>query len=203
MTRLTRGRRKVVTFAHDDLADWMNDLEASEVSIEELDAAFERLEAMDQYDEGGAIIVMSSYERTTACGKVDLEYVEEDMPERARYLASELRRAFANGVSIEAIWENINAQLDVIFPISGETATGNRFYSHANREWQKLTSEILEMLLAECQSDFHLIALRTCKTYRRDAATAASRLICCASMSAEARNCGDIALRHTGIRRPP
>ncbi|MCI0665176.1 MAG: hypothetical protein L0220_29285, partial [Acidobacteria bacterium] len=66
MTRLTRGRRKAATLAHDDLADWVNDLEASDASIEELDAAFERLEAMGQYDEGGAIIVMSSYERTTA-----------------------------------------------------------------------------------------------------------------------------------------
>ena len=38
MTRLTRGRRKAATFAHDDLADWVNDLEASDASIEELDA---------------------------------------------------------------------------------------------------------------------------------------------------------------------
>ena len=201
MTRLTCGRRKAATFAHDDLADWVNDLEASDASIDELDAAFERLEAMDQYDEGGAIIVMSSYERTTACGKVDSEFVEEDMPELARYLASELRRAFANGVSIEAIWEDINAQLDVVFPISGKTATGGRFYSHANREWQKLTREILETILAECQSDFHLIAQRTCKSYRQfhkavRAATDTRKIGEIMKHAYDARQTGSLPLKH-------
>jgi len=201
MTWLTRGRRKSATFTHDDLADWVNDLEASDASIEELDAAFETLETMDQYDEGGAIIVMSSYERTTACGKVDPEYVEEDLPERARYLASELRRAFANGVSIEAIWEDVNAQLDVIFPISGKTATGGRFYSHANREWQKLTREILETILAECQTDFHLIALRTCKSYRQfhkavRAATDTRKIGEIMKQAYEARQTGGLPLKH-------
>lgn len=201
ITRLTRGRRKGATFAHDDLADWVNDLEASDASIEELDAAFETLEAMDQYDESGAIIVMSSHERTTACGKVDPEFVEEDIPERARYLASELRRAYANGVSIEAIWEDINAQLDVSFPISGKTATGGRFYSHANREWQKLTREILETILAECQADFHLIALRTCKSYRQfhkavRAATDTRKIGEIMKQAYEARQTGGLPLKH-------
>lgn len=204
MTRLTRGRRKAATLAHDDLADWVNDLEANDASIDELDAAFERLEAIDQYDEGGAIIVMSSYERTTACGKVDPEFVEEDLPERARYLASELRRAFANGVSLEAIWEDINAQLDVIFPINGKTTTGGRFYSHANREWQRLTREILEILLAECQMDFHLIALRTCKSYRQfhkavRAATDTRKIGEIMKQAYEARQTGGLPLKHFTI----
>jgi hypothetical protein len=201
ITHLTKGRRKAATFAHDDLADWVNDLEASDASIEELDAAFETLEAMDQYDESGAIIVMSSHERTTACGKVDPEFAEEDIPERARYLASELRRAYANGVSIEAIWEDINAQLDVIFPISGKTATGGRFYSHANREWQKLAREILETILAECQTDFHLIALRTSKSYRQfhkavRAATDTRKIGEIMKQAYEARQTGGLPLKH-------
>ena len=166
ITRLIRNGRRCSRFNQDDFAGWVNDLEESGASVEELDAAFETLEAMDQYDENGAIIVMSSHERTTACGRVDHEFVEEDLPERAKHLAGDLRRAYANGVAIEAIWDDINAELDVIFPIKGKTENGGRFYSHANRELQTLTREILEAVLADCQTDFHLTALRTNKSYR-------------------------------------
>ena len=165
-TRLIRGGRRCSGFVHDDHTGWINDLDANGASIEELDAAFETLDAMDQYDENGAIIVMSSFERTTACGKLDPEFVEEDLPERARHLAGDLRRAYANGVEIEAIWDDIRVQLDVIFPIKGKTNGGGRFYSHANRELQNLTREILEMILSDCKSDFHLNALRMNKSYR-------------------------------------
>jgi hypothetical protein len=165
VARQVRGNRKCSRFFHDDAA-WVNDLEASGASIEELDAAFKTLEALDQYDENGAIILMSSYERTTACGKLDSEFVEEDLPERARHLADDLRRAYANGVGIEAIWDEIDAQLELIFPIKGKTSEGGRFYSHANRELQSLVREILETILCDCQADFHLTALRTNKGYR-------------------------------------
>ncbi|HMX25074.1 MAG TPA: hypothetical protein PLD20_06415 [Blastocatellia bacterium] len=167
MTRQLRGRRKFTTFARENTKDWVGELEANDASVGELDAAFETLEALEQYDEGGAILVMSGYERTTACGKVDAEWVEEDLPECARHLAIELRRAFANGVPLEELWEDLNAQVEVLFPVSGKTANGGRFYSHASREWQRLAREILEALLAECQSDFHLVALRTCQSYRQ------------------------------------
>src|SRR5262249_14834332 len=166
ITRLVRNGRRCSRFNQDDFAGWVNDLEESGASVEELDAAFETLEAMDQYDENGAIMVMSSHERTTACGRVDHEFVEEDLPERAKHLAGDLRRAYANGKAIEAIWDNINAELNVIFPIKGKTENGGRFYSHANRELQSLTREILEAILADCQADFHLTALRTNKSYR-------------------------------------
>ena len=164
--RLVRNARRVSIVARDEFGDWVNDLEANGASIEELDAAFETLQAMDQYDENGAILMMSGYERTTACGRLDPEYVEEDLPERARHLAGDLRRAYANGVAIETVWEDINAELDVIFLVKGKTETGERFYSHANRELQTLTREILETILADCQADFHLTALRTNKSYR-------------------------------------
>ncbi len=164
--QLVGGQRKCSRFTQDDFTEWVNDLEEFGAGVEELDAAFEALEAMDQYDENGAIILMSSFERTLACGKLDPEYVEEDLPERARYLAGDLRRAYANGVAIEAIWEDINAQLDVIFPVKGKTGDGGRFYSHANRELQTLVREILEVILADSQADFHLTALRTNKGYR-------------------------------------
>lgn len=167
LTRQLRGRRKSASFEHDEMNDWVSELEANDASAEELDAAFESLEALEQYDEGGALLVMSGYERTTACGNVDAEWVEEDLPECARYLAGELRRAFANGVPLEDLWEDLNAQLDVLFSVSGKTACGGRFYSHANREWQRLAREILEALLTECQSDFHLVALRTSQSYRQ------------------------------------
>lgn len=165
IARLVRGNRNCSRFPHDDAA-WVNELEASGASIEELDAAFKTLEAMDQYDENGAIVLMSSYERTTACGKLDPEFVEEDLPEQARHLAGDLRRAYANGVEIETMWDEISAQLDVIFPVKGKASEGGRFYSHANRELQNLVREILETILGDCQSDFHLTALRTNKGYR-------------------------------------
>ncbi|MGE0128930.1 MAG: hypothetical protein AB7U82_12700 [Blastocatellales bacterium] len=166
VSRLVSGQRKCTGFARDDFSDWVNDLEENGAGIEELDAAFEALEAMDQYDENGAIIVMSSFERTMACGKLDSEYVEEDLLGRAKHLAGDLRRAYANGLAIEVIWEDINAELDVIFPVKGKTGDGGRFYSHANREFQTLSREILEAILGDCQADFHLTALRTNKSYR-------------------------------------
>lgn len=164
--RLVRSGRRVSKVARDDFSDWVNDLEASGASIEELDAALETLEAMEQYDENGAILVMSGYERTTACGRFDPEYVEEDLPERARHLAGDLRRAYANGVATATVWDDINAEIEVIFPVKGRTATGERFYSQANRELQSLAREILETIFADCQADFHLTALRTNKSYR-------------------------------------
>jgi hypothetical protein len=201
ITRLIQGSKKSTRFVHDDYADWVSELEAGGASIEELDAAFETIEAMEQYDEGGAIIVMSSYERTTACGKVDPELTEEDIPASARYLALELRRAFANGISVEAIWEEIQTQLDAIFPISGRTETGARFYSHANREWQKLTRTVLETILADCQADFHLTALRTCKSYRQfhkavRAATDTQQISQLMQQAYEARQTGALPLKH-------
>jgi hypothetical protein len=166
LTRIVRNGRRRSAFVHDEFTSRINELEESGASIEELDVAFETLEAMDQYDENGAIIVMSGHERTTACGRLDHEFVEEDLPERAQHLAGDLRRAYANGAAIEAIWEDINAELEVIFPIKGKTENGGRFYSHANRELQSLAREILESILTDCQADFHLTALRTNKNYQ-------------------------------------
>lgn len=166
ITRLVGRQGKCSRFAQDDFADWVKDLEENGASVEELDAAFETLEAIDQYTENGAIILMSGFERTTTCGSLDSEFVEEDLPERAKYLAGDLRRAYANGGVIEAIWEDVNAQLDVLYPIKGKTGDGGRFYSHANRELQTLVREILAEILADCQADFHLTALRTNPNYR-------------------------------------
>jgi hypothetical protein len=164
--RMTRGRRKGARFVHDDGAEWLNDLEASGASVEELDDAFAHAEAMDQYDEGGAIITMSSHERAIACGRVDPELSAEDLPERAQYLAAELRRQYANGVAMEEIWDDIAAQMEVIFPVSGKKENGARFYSHANRALQQFSRLTLEAILDECEQDFHLTALRNNRAYR-------------------------------------
>jgi len=201
ITRLVRSGHRCSRFNQDDLAGWVNDLEESGATLQELDAAFETLEAMDQYDENGAIILMSSHERTTACGRVDHEFVEEDLPERAKHLAGDLRRAYANGVAIETIWDDINAELDVIFPITGKTGNGGRFYSHANRELQSLTREILEAILADCQADFHLTALRTNKSYRTfhkavRAATDTKQVGEIMKRAYEARQSGALPLKH-------
>jgi hypothetical protein len=167
IARLVSGRRKSARIPHDDFTEWLGDLEAGGASVEDLDDAFLHLEAMDQYDEGGAVVVMSSHERTFACGRVDPEFTAEDLPERVRHLAGQLRRDYAGGVGAEEMWDDLSAQIEVAFPVTGRTESGGRFYSHANRELQQLTVQVLEALLADCAQDFHLTALRTNRTYRR------------------------------------
>ena len=165
--RMIRGRRKASRMLYDEHASWLSDLESAGADLEELDAAFAHVEAMDQYDEGGAIIVMSSHERTIACGRADHEITADDLPVEARHLAAYLRQAYTSGVEIEAIWEEIDVQLEHLFPIRGGTGDGGRFISRANAEWQRFTRDALSSLLADCSLDCHLTALRYSQTYRR------------------------------------
>jgi hypothetical protein len=167
IARMTRGRRKGAGVVYDETTEWLNDLEASGASLEELDEAFAHVDAMEQYDEGGAVILMGSHERTVSCGQLDAEITIEDLPVRARYLADELRRAYTIGVEMGVIWEEIDAQIKSLFPVSGRTSSGARFHSHANRELQYFTRQCLEALLDDCRQDFHLTALRTSPSYRR------------------------------------
>lgn len=201
ISRKIRGRRKGASFIHDNWTEWLNDLEAGGASIQELDDAFTYLEAMDQYDEGGAITIMSSHERTVACGRVDPEYTAEDMPERAQHLAIQLRRDYANGVGIDEIWDEINSQIDVTFPMSGRKENGARFYSHANRELRQLSREVLDAILDECQQDFHLTALRINRSYRQfhKAIRSANNTLIVGEVmqrAYEARQTGMLALKH-------
>src|SRR5262245_31860016 len=165
--RLIRGHRKCAGLVHDEWKEWLNDLEANCATIDELDDAFRYVEALDQYDEGGAIIRMSAHERTVACGRVDHELTADDLPEQARYLASYLRQAFSDGAEIDEIRDDINAQLDALFPVTGRTAEGGRFFSRANIEFQRLTRDTLEAILDDCRQDCHLTAMRRSRSYRR------------------------------------
>ncbi len=185
--RMIRGRRKSAGFAHDDWTEWLNDLEANGASLKELDDAFAHVEALDQYDEGGAMVRMSAHERAIACGRLDPEYSADDLPAEVHHLAGMLRRAYADGVEIEQIWEEINAQLEFIFPVSVNldlpkaifptnlTKGGGKrpavyrrpkVISHANRELQQFSRQVLEAILSECEQDFHLNALRKSRSYR-------------------------------------
>ena len=164
--RMIRGRRKGASLVHDQWTEFWDNCEADGVSLKEFEDAFAHLEAMEQYDEGGAVIMMSGHERTIACGRIDPELSEEDFPERARHLGPELRRSYVNGVILEEIWEDLNAQIEVLFPIAGKNAGNARFFSHANRELQFLCREVLEAIMFECQADFHITALRTNHAYR-------------------------------------
>jgi hypothetical protein len=164
--RLIRGRRKSAGVVHDEWTEWLNDLEANGATIDELDDAFAHVEALDQYDEGGAIIRMSAHERTIACGRADREFTADDLPEQARFLAGDLRRAYASGIEIEEIWDEINAKLDVLFPVTGRVAEGGRFFSRANIELQRLTRDVLEAILDDCHHDCHLTAMRSSRSYR-------------------------------------
>jgi hypothetical protein len=201
LTRLVSGRRKSARIPHDDFTEWLGDLEASGASVEEMDDAFLHLEAMDQYDEGGAVVVMSSHERTFACGRVDPEFTAEDLPERVRHLAGQLRRDYARGAGMEEMWDDLSAQIEVVFPVSYRTESGGRFYSHANRELQQLTVQVLEALLSDCAQDFHLTALRTNRTYRRfhkgvRGATDTKTIGELMKQAYEARQSGELPLKH-------
>jgi hypothetical protein len=55
---------------------------------EEPDGALREENLLEQYDEGGAIVTMSSHERTIACGRVDPEFSAEDLPQCAQHLAT-------------------------------------------------------------------------------------------------------------------
>ena len=164
---MIRSRRKSAGFANDEWIEWLNDLEASGASLKELDDAFMYVESLDQYDEGGAIIQMSAHERTVACGHVDHEFTADDLPERARHLAGYLRRAYSDGAEIDKIWDDVNAHLEVLFPVTGRTAEGGRFFSWANLELQRLTRDALEAILDDCRHDCHLTAMRRSHSYRR------------------------------------
>jgi hypothetical protein len=122
---------------------------------------------LDQYDEGGAIVRMSAHESTFACGRVDHEFTVDDLPEQARFLAGDLIRAYASGVDIEVIWDDVNAHLDAFFPVKGRTAEGARFFSRANLELQRLTRDALEGILEACFGDYHSTAMRNNRSYRR------------------------------------
>lgn len=201
IAQMIRGRRKSACFLHDEYSDWLGELEAHGATVEELDEAFAHVDALAQYDEGGAVIVMSSHERTVTCGRLDPEYVAEDLPERAQYLVQELRRHYANGTPLDELWEDINAQLEVLFPVSGKTERGKSFYSHADRSWQQFARQILEAILGECQQDFHLTALRNNPAYRQfhkairganDAKVVSEAM----KRAYEARQAGTLPLKH-------
>ena len=189
------------TFVHDEWTEWLNDLEANGATIDELDDAFAHVEALDQYDEGGAIVRMSAHERTFACGRVDHEFMTDDLPEQARFLAGDLLRAYASGVEMEEIWNEVSAHLDVLFPVTGRTAEGGRFFSRANLELQRLTRDALEDILEGCSGNFHLTAMRNNRSYRRFY----SRIRRATDMKAigelmkqayEARQTGEISVKH-------
>src|SRR5262249_23715979 len=114
VNRMIRGRRKSGGFVHDEWTEWLNDLEAGGAALDELDDAFAHVEALDQYDEGGAIVRMSAHERTFACGRVDHEVTTDDLPEQARFLAGDLFRAYMSGVEIEEIWDEVNSKLEFL-----------------------------------------------------------------------------------------
>src|SRR5262245_32625206 len=164
---MIRGRRKIAGFVHDEWTEWLNDLEANGATVDELDDAFAHIEALDQYDESGAIVRMSAHERTFACGRMDHEFTADDLPEQARFLAGDLLRDYASGVEIAEIWDEVNAKLDVLFSVKGKTAGGGRFFSRANLELQRLAHDVLEGVLEACFADYHSTATRNNRSYRR------------------------------------
>jgi hypothetical protein len=201
VNRMIRGRRKSGGFIHDEWTEWLNDLEASGAALDELDDAFAHVEALDQYDEGGAIVRMSAHERTFACGRMDHEFTADDLPEQARFLAGDLLRAYASGVEIEKIWDEVSAHLDVLFPVTGRTADGGRFFSRIDLELQRITRDALEGILEDCSGNFHLTAMRNNRSYRRFY----SRIRRATDMKAvgelmkqayEARQTGEMSVKH-------
>jgi hypothetical protein len=112
-----------------------------------------------------------------------------------------LLRAYASGVEIEEIWDEVSAHLDVLFPVTGRTANGGRFFSRVNLELQRLTRDALEDILDDCSGNFHLTAMRNNRSYRRFY----SRIRRATDMKAigelmkqayEARQTGEMSVKH-------
>jgi hypothetical protein len=144
---------------------------------------------------------MSAHERTFACGRVDHEFTADDLPEQARFLAGGLLRAYTSEVEIEDIWVEVNARLDVLFPVTGRTAEGSRFFSQANLELQRLTRDALEGILDDCFGNFHLTAMRNSRSYRRfytriRRATDARAIGELMKQAYETRQNGEISVKH-------
>ena len=201
VNRMIHGRRKSAGFVHDEWTEWLNDLEANGATVDELDDAFAHVEALDQYDEGGAIVRMSAHERTFACGRADHEFTADDLPEHARFLAGDLLRTYTSGVEIEEIWDEVSAHLNALFPVTGRTAEGSRFFSQANLELQRLTRDALEGILEDCFGNFHLTAIRNNRSYRRfytriRRATDAMAIGELMKQAYEARQKGEISVKH-------
>lgn len=110
---------------------------------------------------------MSAHERTFACGHVDHEFTADDLPEHARFLASDLFRSYTSGVEIEEVWNDVSSKLEALFPVIGRTAEGARFFSWANLKLQRLTRDALEEILEDCSGNYHLNAMRNNRSYRR------------------------------------
>jgi hypothetical protein len=185
--KMVSGGRRASACQPDEFERFLDQMIDDGFEGEDLAERVESFENLAQYDESGAVIVMSAHERTIACGRLDSELTAEDLPAEAQYLAAELRRYYANGKPIEEIWDEINAQLEILFPVCGtldppkdhsptDLTTGPvdpspihrrpRFFSHANRELQSFCREVLEEILTECQADFHMTALRNNRVYR-------------------------------------
>jgi hypothetical protein len=164
--KMVSGGRRASACQPDEFENFLDQMIADGFEGDDLASRVESFENLMQYDESGAVIVMSAHERTIACGQLDSELTAEDLPGNAQYPAAELRRDYVSGKPIEELCDDINAQIEILFPVAGKTESGERFYSHANRETQSLCREVLETILAECQADFHLTALRTNKAYR-------------------------------------
>ncbi len=136
--RMIRGRRMSAGLVHDEWTEWLSDLEANGMKVEDLDEAFRHVEALDQYHEGGAIVRMSALERTFACGRVDHEFTADDLPEQESFLAGDLYRAYTAGVEIKEIWTKMTSRLDLFLPVTGKASEGGRFFSQANSNFNAL-----------------------------------------------------------------
>jgi hypothetical protein len=187
VVKMVSGRRCALPHQPDEFESFFDQMIGDGFEGDELANRVIAFENITQYDESGAILMMSAHERTITCGRLDSELTAEDMPAQAQYLAAELRRDYVSGKPIEEIRDDLDAQIEVLFPVCVNLAlpkdhfptnltTGHtclvaiyrkpRFISHANHEIQSLCREVLEYILAECQADFHLTALRTNRAYR-------------------------------------
>jgi len=184
-----------------DAAEFMRCLNAI---CEGGDARYRQVAASYYYGEiaeRGAIVRMSAHERTFACGRADHEFTADDLPEQARFLVGDLFRAYTSGVEIKEILDEVSAYLDALFPVTGRTAEGSRFFSQANLELQRLTRDALEGILEDCFGNFHLTAMRNNRSSRRfytriRRATDASAIGELMKQAYEARQNGEISVKH-------
>jgi hypothetical protein len=168
-------------FSYDEFAAHLAEMDAATESAEEADALFLNYEAVyEQYDEDHVVSLhMSDGERVVVVGTLDDDVDENSLPEEAKHLASEQRRLYLIGMSLEEINELMEAEIDFLYQervertmrllvsIKGATIEVPRTVKLLRyAEEREQTRFVLEKLLEQLSADFHSRACHASQLYR-------------------------------------
>src|SRR5215510_1468759 len=79
VVKMVSGGRRASACQPDEFENFLDQMIADGFEGDDLAERVESFESLAQYDESGAILTMSSHERTIACGRLDPELTAEDL----------------------------------------------------------------------------------------------------------------------------